>query len=155
MQLFFHFFGWYDQDLVDPLGIHVDNFESKTTPFQFLAGFGDMLQAVEYEARQGVEFMVAFIHPLCLMEVGEKIIERDLGIYQEAAIIPFPDLIVGDIIRRSYFTDDGFKNIVEGHQAQEAAVFVDDKTAMDLGLLEFFHHHIGRSCSREQRGPGT
>ena len=80
------------QYFINPVTVHVNYFDLKSLPFQFVASFGYSLQAMKNKARECVEILFTFIHPLRLFKFGKKIIKGYLSVYQETSITPFPSL---------------------------------------------------------------
>lgn len=120
--LFFH-----QQDFVDAIAVHFNNFQGEHTPLALLTHGGNMVKDVEYQARQG--FVFALIE-VFFVKVLQELVERALPTDDPTLFVgPFDD--VGQLLLIGNGSHQAFKDVAEGYHPQHGSQFVTDK-----GMLE-------------------
>ena len=58
------------QHLIDPLRVHINDLELKSTPLQFFTSYRNMFELMENESGKRIEFVFGFIEPFRFFEAG-------------------------------------------------------------------------------------
>lgn len=132
-----------DEDFVDAGAVHVDDFEGEAVPLTFLGDFWDVAEVGGQEAAHGLVVVVVFVG-----ELGD--VEALFEVVDGAEAVDVPGVLVarGELDRVGLdvghgVADDLLQDVVEGDEADDAAVLVEDHGLVDAGIAELGEHAEG------------
>lgn len=141
-----------DEDFVDAGAVHVDDFEDEAVPLTFLSDFWDIAEVGGQKAAHGLVVVVVFVG-----ELGD--VEALFEVVDGAEAVDVPGVLVarGELDRVGLdvghgVADDLLQDVVEGDEADDAAVLVEDHGLVDAGVAELGEHAEGLHRARYEHG---
>ena len=129
--------------------IHVHHLEAEAIPAEVLAGAGHTSEAMQQEARQGVETAGFLARQLISLQQLLERLERQHAIDQPGAVLTALDRRLLRLFCAGQVTDDRLHQVGEGHQTLDASVFIGDQGDLDAVLAELADHRQGSSRLRD------
>lgn len=124
-----------NENLVDPVRVHVYDFEPEAMIREEIRLPGDVAEVVQDEAAYGVDPWERLIRRYVNAQPVEDVVDRRMGIHQPGTVLAlghdrdlqgvFPDL-----------ADEGFQDVRRGDDALDVAILVDDDGDLVSGFLE-------------------
>jgi hypothetical protein len=131
------------EDLVDALAIHVNNFKEESLPFKAVSFTRDALQYMHDKACQCVITHFLFNSKDILVNEFSECIKIKAAIDKKRSILSnhYQRLIF--IVHRRQITNDALHQVVECHQASNAAKLIGHQGEMNAAALELLKNSEG------------
>src|SRR6187431_863525 len=97
--------------------IHIDDLEMESTPLKGVAGMRYTFEIMQDKTGQSIKLLFAFVHPFSFFELTQEVVERNLGVHEETAVIALYYFIILHIFLRN-ITYNSFKNIIQCNEAE-------------------------------------
>ena len=132
-----------DEDFVDAGAVHVDDFEGKAVPLTFLGDFGDVAEVRCEEAAHGLVVVVVFVGELGNVKALFEVVDGAEAVDVPGVLVARSELDRVGLDVGHGVADDLLQDVVEGDEADDAAVLVEDHGLVDAGVAELGEHAEG------------
>ena len=140
------------EDLVDAGAVHVDDFEGEAVPLAFFGDFGDVAEVRCEEAAHGLVVVVVFVGELGNVKALFEVVDGAEAVDVPGVLVARSELDRVGLDVGHGVADDLLQDVVEGDEADDAAVLVEDHGLVDAGVAELGEHAEGLHRARYEHG---